>query len=324
MVPAARLVRLVRSVDDIPAPPATARRGRPPVYDDRLFLQATVVMVRKRLPSVHALLAVLAEDTAEMRQVRRAPVADGPWPRRRTWARRPGAPADGLPAQIACLGAYLPTRPDPFRARGRAAAVDGTVLRARGGVRHKRHREAGEVPHTPIDTAAHWTKSGWHGWGYGGKLHLVATAADSWLPLAATLTPANRAGNGEAPVLLADLPAAGRFVLGDGTDADDAPRAAAAATGRTLVAPRHGPYPPTDAGAGVRKVFHPRRARAIGNSNAQSKAISDVTGPVPTRGRRAAARSVLGAILVYQLTLLHRSAIGAALRVGLKPFLQAA
>lgn len=29
---------------------------------------------------------------------------------------------------------------------------------------HKKHREAGEVPHTSIDTEAHWAKSGWHGW----------------------------------------------------------------------------------------------------------------------------------------------------------------
>ena len=71
-------------------------------------------------------------------------------------------------------------------------------------------------------------------------------------------------------------------------------------------------------------MFHELRSRAIENFNGQFKAIFDVNGPVPTRGRRATARVVLGAVLVYQLTLLHRHAAGATLRVGLKPFLQAA
>lgn len=323
MVPASRLVLLVRLVDTIPLPP-TPRRGRPPVYGDRLFLKAAVVMVLKRLPTVHALLAVLAEDTPEMAQLRALLAPDGSWPSRRTWERRLGALAERLPGQIACLGADLLARLDPFRAHGRAVAVDSTAIRARGGVWHKKHREAGEVPHTSIDTEAHWTRSGWHGWVYGWKLHLVVAAAAVWLPLAATVTPANRADNEEAPVLLADLPALIRFVLGDGSYDDAELRADLAGAGRTLVTPRPGPYPHTDAGAGVRKVFHEARSRAIENFNGQFKAIFDVAGPVPTRGRRATARFLLGAVLVYQLTLLHRFALGADLRVGLKPFLQAA
>ncbi len=229
-----------------------------------------------------------------------------------------------MPAQIACLGAALLGRLDPFRVHGRAAAVDSTTLAARGGVWHKKHREAGVVPHSSIDTEAHWTKSGWHGWVYGWKLHLVVTAADVWLPLAASLTPANRADNEEAPTLLAALPPLVRFVLGDGTYDDAGLRAEVAAAGRTLVTPRAGPYPHRDAGAPVRRVFHEVRSRAIENFNGQFKAIFDATGPVPTRGRRATARFVLGAVLVYQLTLLHRFEVGADLRIGLKPFLQAA
>jgi len=36
----------------------------------------------------------------------------------------------------------------------------------------------------------HWTKTGWHGWVYGWKLHLISVAAAVWIPLAADLTPA--------------------------------------------------------------------------------------------------------------------------------------
>ena len=50
----------------------------------------------------------------------------------------------------------------------------------------------------------------------------------------------------------------------------------------------------------------------------------DTRGAVPTRGWRATRRYVLGAVLVYQLTLLYRFQQGADLRVGLKPFLKAA
>jgi len=45
---------------------------------------------------------------------------------------------------------------------------------------------------------------------------------------------------------------------------------------------------------------------------------------VPTCGRRATRRFVLGAVLVYQLTLLRRFEHGHDLRVGLKACLKAA
>jgi len=318
------LVLLVALVDRVPLPPPPPRRGRPPIYSDRLVLKALVVMVLKGLPTVHALLAVLEQPTPEMRRLRALLTEGGRFPSRRTWERRLAAVAADLPAVVAGLGDHLLGLIDPFRDHGRAAAVDSTVLRARGGVWHKKHRAAGEVPHTSIDTEAHWTKSGWHGWVYGWKLHLVVTAAGAWLPLRAALTPANVADNAAAPALTDGLPALVRFVLGDGTYDDAELRAAVAAAGRTLVTPRGGPYPHADAGAGVRRVFHEVRSRAIENFNGQFKAIFDVNGPVPTRGLVATARFVLGAVLVYQLTLLHRSEAGLDLRVGLKPFLQAA
>lgn len=82
-----------------------------------------------------------------------------------------------MPGQIACLGRQLVVRIQPWAACGRAVAADSTVQRAKGGVWHKSDREAGVVPHTSIDTEAHWTKSGWHSWVYGWKLHVVVTVA---------------------------------------------------------------------------------------------------------------------------------------------------
>jgi len=318
------LVRLMTLIDDLPLPPPGPRgRGHPVVYGDRLFLKALVLMVVRHLPTVHGLLAVLAEP--EMAPVRATlTLADGRYPSRRTWERRLGTLPDTLPALIALLGAHLVALLDLWAAGGRAAAIDSTTLRAKGGVWHKKHREAGLVPHTSIDTEAHWTKSGWHGWVYGWKLHLLVTVADVWIPLAADLPPANVADNEHAPVLLAATPLEDLFVLGDTAYNDPMVRDHCAARGRTLVASRRGRYPHTDDGVEVRRLFHALRSRAIENFNGQVKAIFDVAGAVPTRGARDTRRFVLGAVLVYQLALLHCHAAARDLRVGLKPLLKAA
>ncbi|MCL4533719.1 MAG: hypothetical protein M1370_08760, partial [Bacteroidetes bacterium] len=63
---------------------------------------------------------------------------------------------------------------------------------------------------------------------------------------------------------------------------------------------------------------------AIENFNEQFKGIFDAHSHVPTRGLLATRRFVLGAVFLYQLTLLHRHQVGAELRVGLKAFLKAA
>src|SRR5262249_28408145 len=121
-----------------------------------------------------------------------------------------------LPEQIGCLGRHLVRLIRPWEACGRAVAMDSTVLRAKdGAVWHKKDREAGKVPHSRIDTEAGWTKSGWHGWVYGWKLHLACTVAEVWIPLAAQLTPANTDDGEMAPVLLREVPLEVLFVLGD-------------------------------------------------------------------------------------------------------------
>jgi hypothetical protein len=320
------LVSLVRLVSRIPNPPPPSKRGRgrPKTYPDRLFLQALVIMIVRHLHTVHALLSVLEQPTPEMQLLRDVLTCDGHYPTRRTWERRLKVLPGSLPAQIGCLGRALVERIVPWACCGRAVAIDSTVLRARGGVWHKKDREANIVPHTSIDTEAHWTKSGWHGWVYGWKLHLVTTVAAVWIPLAADLTAANVADNEQALKLLPELPADVRYVLGDQHYNDVAIRAACAAEGRELVATRRGRYPHTDAGVEVRRVFHELRSRAIENLNEQFKGIFDGHGQVPTKGLANTRRFALGAVLVYQLTLWYRHEHGLDLRVGLKPFLKAA
>lgn len=319
------LVRLMLLIDLIPLPASTTprRRGRPVVYPDHLFLKALVLMIVRRLPTVHALLAVL--DEAEMAPVRALlTTSAGRYPARRTWERRLGALPATLPAQIAVLGTHLVGLLAPWADGSRAVALDSTPLRAKGGVWHQKDRAAGVVPHTSIDTEAHWTKSGWHGWVYGWKLHLLTTVAAVWIPLAAELTPANVADNEHAPTLLEATPLQDIFVLGDTLYNDPVLRAHCQERHRVLVTTKRGAYPHTDDGVEVRRIFHALRSRAIENFNGQFKGIFDVSGAVPTRGLRNTQRFVLGAVLVYQLAVLHCFLTQRDLRRGLKPLLNAA
>ena len=293
------LVTLVQLVDRLPMPSAPRNRGRghPQVYPDRLFLKALVIMIVRHLHNVHELLSVLAQPTAEMQRLREMLTEHGRFPTRRTWEQRlKGIPAL-LPAQIGCLGRHLLGLIQPWATCGRAVALDSTALRARGGVWHQKHREQGELPHTSIDTEAHWTKSGWHGWVYGWKLHVVSVVAAVWFPIAAVLTPANIADSEPAPILLREVPAEVRFVLGDRHYNTPDLHKDCERANRLLVTTQYGRYPHTDEGAQVRRVFHKLRSIAMENFNEHFKGIFDGHGQVPTKGLRATQRFALGAIL---------------------------
>lgn len=320
----ALLVQLVRLVDRIPEPlPQAHGRGRPVVYSERLFLKALLIMIVRRLHKVHELLSVLQEPTAEMRTLRGLLSEGERFPSRRTFERRLGRLPERLPAQIAALGTHLVHLLRPWADCGRAVALDSTALRALGGEWHRKHREAGVVPHTSIDTEAGWTKSGWHGWVYGWKLHLATTVAGVWIPLAARLTPANVGDNLVAPELIRDLPEEVRFILGDVHY--NAPNVREVCEPeRMLVTTQRGAYPHTDDGVEVRRIFHKLRSVSIENFNEHFKGIFDVHRTVPTKGHAATARFALGAVFVYQIALLYRSEHGLPLNAGLKPFLRAA
>jgi hypothetical protein len=118
-------------------------------------------------------------------------------------------------------------------------------------------------------------------------------------------------------------------VLGDthhDAPAYDAPevRAACLQSERFLAAGGRGPYPHTDAGVGVRRVFRRLRRAAIENFNEHFKAVFDAHGPVPTKGEADTARFASGAVFVYQLALLYRHEHDLGANVGLKAFLRAA
>ena len=320
------LVMLVQLIDRVPMPPQSSKGGRGPprVYTDRLFLKALVIMIVRHLHKVNELLSVLAQPSAEMAGLRALLHEQGRFPSRRTWERRLKAIPQTLPAQIGCLGRHLVELIQPWITSGRAVAIDSTPLRARGGVWHQKHREKGELPHTSIDPEGHWTKSGWHDWVYGWKLHVVSVVAAVWFPSAAMLTPANITDSEPAPELLREVPADVRFVLGDRHYNTPDLHEICDQAHRLLVTTKYGRYPHTDAGVEVRRIFHKLRSIAMENFNEHYKGIFDGHGQVPTKGLIATQRFALGAIFVYQLALLYRFEHHLELCIGLKAFLKSA
>ena len=320
------LVTLVRLVDTLPFPEPVSKpgRGRPKVYSDRLIIKALVIMIVRRLYTAYSLLAFLEQPTVLTQQLRVLLTENGGFPTRRTWERRLQTLPDDLPGLIGCLGRHLVGLLHPWAACGRAVAVDSTALRAHGGVWHKKHRDKGEVPHTSIDTDANWSKSGYHGWWYGWKLHLACAVCSIWLPLAAELTVANTDDASVAPRLLPHLPPEVRYLLGDTHYNTADLRAICQTYGCWLIATRRGSYPHSDEGVEVRRIFHKLRSLAMEPFNSVFKNIFEWGGQVPVKGLGRTQRVVLGAIFVYQLVLLYQFQHDLPLGQGIKPLLRAA
>jgi hypothetical protein len=287
------------------------------------MLKALIIMVIRRLYTPYSLLAFLEQDTDLTRALRGLLTEKGAFPSRRTWERRLKGLPESLPGIIGCMGRHLVGLLCPWLYSG-CVAVDSTPLRAKGGVWHKKDRDKGVVPHTTIDTEAHWSQSGYHGWWYGWKLHIACAAASIWIPLAARLTAANAPDNLIAPALISELPCEVRYILGDTAYNDPKLYKQCERHSRVLVATKRGPYPHQDPGSQVRRIFHTLRSKAIEPFNGLFKNVFEWGGQVPVKGLIRTQLIVLGAIFVYQLVLLYQFNNTQHLGRGIKPLLRAA
>jgi hypothetical protein len=308
------LVDLFFAYASVPAP--APRRGRPVVYSEALIVKALVVMLVRHLQSPYALDAYLPMQTTAVQQLHPyLSLPNGQRPTRRTWERRMGQLPQRLPTLIACLGRQLPVLLQPWQQGdqeyGHTTAIDTTPIKARG-VWHSKDKQAGIAPSTAIDTEAGWSRSQYHGWWWGYKLHLLVTAAPHWLPLGADLTPANVGDNTHARRLLQgplqDLPGEVRIMLGDQLYNDKQLRTLCADRNIDLVTTRRNQgskqYPHTDGGVDVRRVLHALRSQTIEPVNAQFKKVFDCITQAPARGLKRNQLLILGAVFVFQLLLL--------------------
>lgn len=320
------LVRLLMLFDKIPAPPPPAKRprGKPPKYSDKLMLKALIVMIIRHLYTATALLAFLAQDDPTVKQLRRLLHEDGDFPSRRTWERRLERLPQHLPGLIGHFGRHLVELLKPWKWHGRAAAMDSTALRTGGGVWHKKDREEGRIPHSSIDTEAGWSKSGYHGWWYGWKLHIAVAVGWVWIPIAAELTVANRGDNEIAPLLIKELPAEVRYVLGDTHYNAPEVRADCNSRGIELVATRRGPHPHKDGGVEVRRIFHKLRSQSIEPFNGLFKDDFGWSKNMPVKGLKKSQLFALGAIFLYQLVLFYQHENQLEVGKGIKALLRAA
>jgi hypothetical protein len=320
------LLQLLRLVDTIPQPPPPSprRRGCPLTYPDQLFLKVILIMAMKGLPRVHEVYSVLRQFTPDIIELRALLFPNGKMPSRRTFERRLKRLPQHLPDWIAYLGEHLVSLYQPWQHSARAAAMDSTALRARGTVWHQKDRATGHVPNTSIDTDAHWTKSGWHGWVFGYKLHLIVTMASVWIPLAAQLRPANEADNVVAERLVAAVRAQVRFYCGDSAYNCDSLRLACEKREATLVASSRSKGLRIDPGKEVRKIIHVLRHHTIENFNGLFKNIFDARRPIAPKGITSAQRYFLGAVLAYQVALLYRYHSGVHHQTGIKALLRSA
>lgn len=320
------LVIFLKMIDRIPMPVASTKRkrGHPKEYSDRLILKALMVMIIRRLYSAYGLLEFLEQETDLTQALRKQLSENGRFPTRRTWERRLAALPASLPGLIGCFGCHLVEVLQPWGQDGKAASIDSTMMRAKGGVWHKKDREQGIVPHSTIDTEAHWSKSGYHGWWYGWKLHLVCSAASLWIPLAASLTAANTADPDEAPALIRQLHPSIRYILGDTHYNVPEVRRPCEQKGRFLIATQRRSKRKIDPGAPVRQLFHRLRSKSIEPFNALFKNLFDWNGNLPIKGLLRTQLFVLGAVFLYQLILLYQFEHHLPLGKHIKPLLRAA
>jgi hypothetical protein len=269
-------------------------------------------------------LAFLAPEEPLPQQLRPLLSAQGRFPTRRPWARRLARLPERLPGLIGCVGRSLGRLLQPWSIQGRAVAVDSPPRATGGGVWHKKHREPGVLPHTSIDTEAGWSKSGWHGWWDGWKLHRAVTVGAGWRPLAAEWPVANRSDNEVAPLLLDQLPWAVRDVWGATHDNDPKWRDQCPQRGWALVATRRGPHPHRDSGVAVRQVFQQRRSHAIEPFNGLFKNGFEGRVQMPVKGLQRSQLLALGAVVLSQLVLLYQHAHNLSVGKGIKPLLRAA
>lgn len=143
-------------------------RGHPFVSEQKALIVFFVVIQQRRIFRFKAQRRWL-ERHPEMRKVLGCDTV----PHRTTLSRRYKTLYDVVRDFIAFLGHYAEDL--DLRFTSEDLYTDKSLFKAQGPVWHQSDRKEGRIPEKlrHLDTDASWSKSGYHGWGYGYGLHLV-------------------------------------------------------------------------------------------------------------------------------------------------------
>ena len=92
------------------------------------------------------------------------------------------------------------------------AAIDSTLLRAKGHLWHKSSMITRVVPRSGIDTDARWGFSHTKGWIFGYKLHITSSTGSLIVPLSADFTQADTQDNQMYYAIISSLPQGIRYM----------------------------------------------------------------------------------------------------------------
>jgi hypothetical protein len=152
--------------------PAASERGRPLTYPHRLLIIFFTCMLMRRI----------CEFTTQRRWLDTHPTEAAEFgftrlPHRTTLMRRYKSIAPIVDAFIEFVGEWAETIEPACSSK--VLVVDGSLFKARGPVWHQSDRACGRIPEKlrNLDQEASWSKSGYHGWVYGYRLHFSCTLA---------------------------------------------------------------------------------------------------------------------------------------------------
>ncbi len=150
----------------------TAKRGSPFTYAEKVLIVVFTILQLHRIFKFKAQWRWL-----EAHPALRAQLGLPATPHRTTLSRRYKALYATIQDFVAFVGQYAADLDPAFSSAH--LVEDKSLFKAQGPVWHQRDRAAGRIPAglRHLDTAASWSKSGYHGWGDGYGLHLTCNDA---------------------------------------------------------------------------------------------------------------------------------------------------
>lgn len=304
------LIGILCLIGLIPCPKPVKKRGRPYVYSPTVMVRCFIVRLWLRLPSNNLLHQYFSLDIAYNRRVMKGCGLDR-LPDRRTFDRRFKVISFDIKTRIDAMGLLFINE---VLIDSCVAAVDSSLLKAKGHIWHKSSMRKNIIPHSGIDTDAKWGYSRTKGWIFGYKLHLACSTGSLIVPLSADFTTANITDNKMYESITSTLPTGMvRYVVGDEGYDDHKLCDFSRYRGHLLVFPlQRYKYTTNNNRLALLQFYqsefgqhvYSKRSISVEPLMEQIKDVFDID-PLPVRGFDKARSIVLISILLYQLMVYY-------------------